>query len=270
MSYLRAFSTLGYPHASLEDCMSLAQKYDLDGVEVRALQGQIDLPAVLAKTYGSPEALAEKLGGAANSRRGVPIVAFGTSLRLIGSTPQERDAFLAFLPWAEALGVRWLRVFDGGKLADAAEIAEAVSTVRWWQTERAWRKATTEIMIETHDSLFNAAAIGRFVQAAPGTAILWDTHHTWKKGGEDPMETWSRISAHVVHVHVKDSISIPSARHPYTYALPGRGEFPIQPLIKELDRHFRGVVSLEWEKMWHPDIAPLEEALQSAKDRAWW
>ncbi len=250
--------------------MSLAQKYDLDGVEVRALQGRIDLPAVLAAAYGSPEALGEKLGGSGGPPRGVPIVAFDTSLRLIGLTPRDREDFLAFLPWAEALGVRWLRVFDGGKSGDAAEIEEAASTLRWWQTERAWRALSTEVMVETHDALSHADAIRRLVQAAPGTAILWDTHHTWKKGGEDPMETWSHISAHVVHVHVKDSLSIPSARHPYSYTLPGRGDFPMRPLIQELDRHFRGVVSLEWEKLWHPDIAPLEEALQSAKDRAWW
>ncbi|MBE7537289.1 MAG: sugar phosphate isomerase/epimerase [Opitutaceae bacterium] len=270
MSCLRAFSTLGMPQASLEQCMEVAQNFDLDGIEVRVLEGMIDLPAYLAKTHGSPEALAEKLGIGTELRKGVPIVAFGTSLKLIGSTAEERAAFLDFLPWAEALDVRWLRVFDGGKLADAAEIAEAAATVRWWQSERAWRKATPEIMVETHDALVNAAAVRRFVDAAPGAAVLWDAHHTWKKGGEDPLQTWARISESVVHVHVKDSISIPSARHPYTYTLPGRGEFPMRPLITELDRHFRGVVSLEWERMWHPNLAPLEEVLQCARDSKWW
>ncbi|MBP7141604.1 MAG: sugar phosphate isomerase/epimerase [Opitutaceae bacterium] len=270
MSCLRAYSTLGNPQASLEECLAVAQAFDLDAVEVRALGGTIDVPAVLARTYGSPEALAEKLGMRSGLRRGVPVVAFGTSLRLIGSTAKEKEAFLDYLPWAEALDVRWLRVFDGGKRADAAELAEAAATVRWWQAERAWRRTTPEIMIETHDALVNAPAIRRFLQAAPGTAILWDSHHTWKKGGEDPVKTWAQISECVVHVHVKDSVSIPSARHPYTYALPGRGEFPIRPLMSELDRHFRGVVSLEWERMWNPELAPLEEALQSAREARWW
>ncbi len=270
MSCLRAYSTLGNPHASLEECLDLAQAFDLDAVEIRALSGTTDVPAVLARTYGSPEALAEKLGVHSGLRKGVRVVAFGTSLRLIGSTAEERAAFLDFLPWAEALDVRWLRVFDGGKRADEAELAEAAATVRWWQAERAWRRAAPEIMIETHDALVNAAAIRRFVQVAPGTPILWDSHHTWRKGGEDPVETWAQISESVVHVHVKDSVSIPSARHPYSYTLPGRGEFPMRPLISELDRHFRGVVSLEWERMWNPELAPLEEALQSARDTRWW
>lgn len=270
MSCLRAYSTLGNPHASLEECLAVAQAYDLDAVEVRTLGGTTDVPALLARTYGSPEALAEKLGVRSGLRKGVPVVAFGTSLRLIGSTPQEREAFLDFLPWAEALGVRWLRVFDGGKRADAAELEEAAATVRWWQAERAWRRATPEIMIETHDALVNAAAIRRFIQAAPGTAILWDSHHTWKKGGEDPMDTWAQVSECVVHVHVKDSVPIPSARHPYSYVLPGKGEFPMRPLIAELDRHFRGVVSLEWERMWNPELSPLEEALKSAHETRWW
>ena len=86
-------------------------------------------------------------------------------------------------------------------------------------------------MVETHDSLFTADAMGRAVEAMPGLAILWDSHHTWKKGGEDPLYTWSRMRAHVVHVHLKDSSSVPSSRHPYTYVLPGTGEFPAAALV---------------------------------------
>jgi sugar phosphate isomerase/epimerase len=63
-------------------------------------------------------------------------------------------------------------------------------------------------MAETHDCLTATAAI-KTLQANLGEplAILWDTHHTWKKGGEDPAATWPEIKADVVHVHVKDSIS---------------------------------------------------------------
>lgn len=126
-------------------------------------------------------------------------------------------------------------------------------------------------MVETHDSLFTAAAIRRFLAAAPGTGILWDSHHTWKKGGEDPVLTWRAIRESVVHVHVKDSVSAPSARHPFTYVRPGEGEFPMAPLVAALRMDgFAGPVSLEWELMWHPYLAPLDEALASARARAWW
>lgn len=135
-------------------------------------------------------------------------------------------------------------------------------------TERGWK---ADVMVETHDSLFTAAAIGRFLAEAPGTAILWDSHHPWKRGGEDSVATWRAIRGSVVHVHVKDSVSVASAKHPFTYAKPGKGEFPMAPLVTALraDR-FAGPVSLEWEKMWHPDLGPLDEALTAARTNAWW
>jgi sugar phosphate isomerase/epimerase len=205
--------------------------------------------------------------------RGQPVrvAALNPSLKLAGAAPGDREKFLDYVPWAEAAGVRWLRVFDGGKNADAAELAQMTETVNWWRALRRERGWQADLMIETHDSLFTAAAIGRFLAVAPGTAMLWDSHHTWKKGGEDPVATWRAIQASVAHVHVKDSISVPSARHPFTYVLPGDGEFPILPLLAALraDR-FDGCVSLEWEKLWHPYLPSLDEALQVAAARNWW
>src|SRR5581483_8990905 len=152
----------------------------------------------------------------------VRVVAFGTSWRLAGGTDAERDAMLQFLPWADAAGVRWLRVFDGKSTAgEAATLAEAAASVRGWRDVRRARGGQADIMIETHDSLFTAETILHFLGAAPGTAILWDSHHTWKKGGEDPVKTWRAIRGSVAHIHVKDSTSVPSAKHPWTYTLPG-------------------------------------------------
>ena len=263
---LRCFSSLGCPDFSLGETLALATKHGIDGVELRALGGTVELPTYLAAQFGSPAALAKKL------RSGkIRVVALDTSFKLVGAAPGDREKFLACVPWAEALGVRWLRAFDGGQAANDAELASAAKTMNWWRTlrnERGWR---TDLMVETHDSLFTAAAIQRLLAVAPGAAILWDSHHTWKRGGEDPVATWRAVRASIVHVHVKDSISVPSARHPFTYVLPGAGEFPMAPLVATLRADgFAGPVSLEWEKLWHPYLGPLDEALRTAAERRWW
>ncbi len=266
MSLSRCFSSLGCPEFSLDETLALAERHRVPAVELRALDGTVELGDYFQRTYGSPEGLAARLRGSP-----VRIAAFNASLHLVGSTPIERDQLVAFAPWAEAAGARWLRVFDGGRLADAGEFTAAAEVIRWWRTLRQARGWRTDIMVETHDSLFTADAILRFVAAVPGTAILWDAHHTWKKGGEDPVATWRKIHAAVVHVHVKDSVSRPSARHPYTYVLPGEGDFPAAPLIATLAADaFAGPVSLEWERMWHPYLPPLDEALRVAGERGWW
>jgi sugar phosphate isomerase/epimerase len=268
MRLLRCLNTLGCAEFSLEEACALAAKHGLDGVEVRALGGTLDLAAYLRGQYGTPEELAEKLRSAGGAVR---VVAFNTSMKLVGGSAAERDQLIDIVPWAEALGVRWLRVFDGGKTAEEGELAQAVESLRWWREERAVHGWSADWMIETHDSLFTAAAIGRLRAAVSDVAILWDSHHTWKKGGEDPLVTWAAIRSGVVHVHVKDSVSVPSARHPFTYVLPGAGEFPMAPLVAELSAaKFAGPVSLEWERQWHPYLEPLDVALTTAAGRGWW
>ena len=263
---LRCFSTIGCPELSLEESLALAASHGIQAVELRALGGTAELPGYFAAQFGSPAKLAEQLGG-----NGVRVVALDTSLRLVGSNEQERGKFLEFVPWAEVAGVPWLRVFDGGKPGESATHDRMIDTLGWWRAlrrERGWR---TDLMIETHDSLLDAAAIKALVAAAADANILWDSHHTWKKGGEDPVATWRAIRGCVAHVHVKDSINVPSARHPFTYVLPGDGEFPIAPLLDVLRADgFAGAVSLEWERMWHPYLPPLAGALEAAAERGWW
>jgi sugar phosphate isomerase/epimerase len=212
MAYARIYSTLGSPALTLEETFALAAKHNLDGVELRALGGTIDLPGYFAATYGTPAALAARMAA-----QRMKVFSLDTSLHLAHSTAEERDAFLQFLPWAEALGVPRLRVFDGGKSADAATHRAMAETVAWWRALRAANGWRADLMVETHDALFTAASIREFLALAPGTGILWDTHHTWKTGREDPPVTWRAIAPHVVHLHVKDSVSIPGPKHPFTY-----------------------------------------------------
>lgn len=265
VSYKRAISTLGCAKLELFEAIDFAARHGLDALELRALAGSIDLPVHLAASFNTPAALADYLRACP-----VRIAAIDTSFRLTGSTNADRARLLDHVPWAEALGVPWLRVFDGEQ-AESARPKEAVETLHWWRQERAAHGWQTNIMIETHDSLFDAARIGRLLAAAPpDSAILWDSHHTWKRGGEDPLYTWRTIRPHIVHVHVKDSAGKPGAATNYDYVPPGQGEFPMARLADVLRGEFHGVVSLEWERFWHPSLAPLEVALGSASEAAWW
>lgn len=264
----RCFSSLGCAELSLEQTLALAARHDVPQVELRALRGSVDLAATFAADFGTPGRLGEALRTRAD---GVGIVAFNASLKLVGGSDVDREQLATLAPWADAAGVRWLRVFDGGRAADDAELSAAADTLEWWADLRRARGWRAQVMVETHDSLFTAAAIQRFLARVPGTAILWDAHHTWRKGGEDPLVTWPAIQRDVVHVHVKDSIAVPSARHPFTYVLPGDGDFPCRPLIAAIEGSgFAGAISLEWERLWHPYLPPLEEALRVAAERRWW
>ncbi|AVA19837.1 MULTISPECIES: sugar phosphate isomerase/epimerase [unclassified Rhizobium] len=261
-----AFSTLGCAELELDEALALAARHGLDAIEIRALGGMIDLPAYFAERFGTPAGLVHAL-----ERAPVAICALNTSMRLVGATPQAKEEFLRYLPWAEAAGIKALRIFDGGSTGDAGELSEALSTLEWWRETARREGFASDIMVETHDFLVHPDALGRFLEAAPDCALLWDTHHTWRKGGQDPAETWKQVRRNTRHLHVKDSISKPSGKLPYTYTPPAAGEFPMAALLSALaaDR-YDGVMSLEWERLWHADLPPLDHALREARQANWW
>ncbi|MDR2676038.1 MAG: sugar phosphate isomerase/epimerase [Opitutaceae bacterium] len=267
MPVQRSISTLGCPALSLGEALALAARFKLDALELRALSGTLDLPALFEKTLGPPEALAAELRGGP-----VRIHSMDTSLVLSRADEAGRRAFLRFLPWAEALGGLPLRVFDGAAGGPDGRAA-ALDTLRWWNDTRAANGWRSNMVIETHDSLLTGAVILDFANAAPdGTRILWDAHHTWKKGGEPPAATWRALAGVGSHLHGKDSASRADGRAAgHAYVLPGEGEFPMHELLAVLGGDgYAGAVTLEWERLWHPDLPPLETALESAARTKWW
>jgi len=264
--YTRTFSTLGCSEFEPAAIVALARKHHIPVLEIRGIAGSTDLPSVLEAHFGTPAAWASFLRE--NSLR---VCAFGTSFRLIGGSPADRDELLRYLPWAEAAGVPWLRVFDGGKTGGADEIAQGAETLATWREDKQKNGWQADWMVETHDALVTSPRLHAFFAAAPGARLLWDSHHTWKKGGEDPELTWQTVAAHTVHIHVKDSVSRPSSDGAdYTYVLPGEGEFPMPRLRQLLESsRYAGHLSLEWERLWHPYMPPLDSALAAASS-GWW
>jgi sugar phosphate isomerase/epimerase len=263
------FSTLGCPELSLPEVCGLAGEFAMPHLELRALCGRVDLPAC-AEEMGWPPAVAKKLisGG------GCRLVVAGSSFKLVGNSPAMRDEFLQYCAWADSWRAPYVRVFGGGTWGNALreeDYEQAAETVRWWRREQAARGWRTEMLLETHDA-FSAsdpcAELMRRLETPVG--VIWDSHHTWRLGGESPADSWSCLSAWVRHVHLKDSIDKPSARHPFTYVLPGEGQAPLSELVGLLrGQQYPGVISLEWEKLWHPYLPPLRAALIQLQGQPW-
>jgi sugar phosphate isomerase/epimerase len=265
---LHTFSTLGCPELDLDEAFALAARHGLHSLELRTLKGTTDLPAWFQTQYGSPAGLAAHL-----KHRRYKVCALGTSFKLVGHDDIDRAQLAHFVRWADEADVPWLRVFDGGKTGNAAEVAEATESLQWWREQRLKNNWAVDLMVETHDGFVRSDALSHLITQCPQINLLWDTHHTWKKGGEAPELTWKTIRKHVVHLHVKDSVSTPSpsGSHPYTYVLPGDGEFPMEALRTALKTdNYNGVMSLEWERMWHPYLPELDKALYHVRQTRWW
>jgi sugar phosphate isomerase/epimerase len=250
------FSTLGCGDLDLPGVLALAERWDIPSVELRSLGGTIDLPAHFEASFGTPERLTDFLRGQI-----VRIASVDTSAVLFDSGEDDRRTLRDIVPWARATNAKRLRVFDGGTTASEQELSSARPLLDWWQALATDQALPFTLAIETHDSLFDDRALEQFVDLYPHTEILWDTHHTWKRGGTDVATTWSRLADRTHHLHVKDSRA-DSSEQGYTYVAPGEGEFPFQQLIELLrNEDFDGTISLEWERFWHPELPDIEIAL---------
>jgi sugar phosphate isomerase/epimerase len=93
---------------------------------------------------------------------------------------------------------------------------------------------------------------------SPHFALLWDAHHSFVAGKEQPKDTWAALGRWMRHTHLKDSKAAGAERR---YVLTGTGEVPVREQVKVLAAGaYKGFYSFEWEKGWHPEIEEPEVA----------
>jgi sugar phosphate isomerase/epimerase len=87
---------------------------------------------------------------------------------------------------------------------------------------------------------------------------IWDAVIPWA-AGEAPEDTARALSGRIAMVQVKDA-------HGTEPVLPGTGEVPLPRILATLADHgWSGVLSVEWERAWYPELPPLDEAITAAK-----
>ena len=263
------FSTLGCVELSFSQICELAGEFHIPGLELRGMGGRMDMPEYCVAEKLTPERMLDIC-----QRQQTQLVVAGSSVKLTSAAAKDRTELLSLGAWAEALRIPFVRVFGGGTWGQPlteADYARAVELVNWWRAEKAARHWQVELILETHDA-FSASepCLNLNQRLAQPLHLIWDTHHTWRVGCESPAHTWEKIGELVRHVQIKDSVDRPSARHPYTYVLPGDGQMPLRDVIALLRREkYAGFVSLEWERFWHPYLPPLREALARLASEAW-
>jgi len=263
------FSTLGCADLPLKAVFELAGEFHIPGIELRGIGGRMDMPQYCNEEGLTPVRIRDLC-----KQHQTRLIVAGSSIKLASASDQDQAELQTIGAWAESLGMSYVRVFGGGTWGESltdVEYARAVDVVRWWRKERAARNWQVDLLLETHDA-FSASEPCRKLNRllTQPLMLIWDAHHTWRIGGEAPGFTWEAIGPWVRHVQFKDSVDKPSARHPYTYVMPGDGQMPLREVITILEREqFEGYVSLEWERHWHPYLPPLRDALLRLQAEDW-
>lgn len=122
-------------------------------------------------------------------------------------------------------------------------------------------KKNIKILLETHDELSTGYDVHRIFKNKElnNCGVLWDIAHSIR-AGEDILTTLKYLKDYIYHIHIKDWIKL-NEKEDY-YVLLGAGVLPLEKLLLELQKiNYSGYLSLEWEKIWIPEIEESDIAI---------
>lgn len=258
--YPIAFSTLGCPAWSWKTILETAERLGYGGIEIRGVAGEMDLPKV-------PEFQGARL---AETRKdlaalGIVVSDLGASSQMHQKDPTVREKQLdegrRFIDLAQAMGVKYVRMF-GDKIPEGESKDEVMKRVvdGFRQMAEYAKPAGVTVLIESHGDFTRAPDLEQILSrvGSPQFALLWDAHHSFVAGQEQPKDTFARLGKWMRHTHLKDSKPAGAERR---YVLTGAGEVPVREQVKVLAAGgYQGFYSFEWEKKWHPEIEEPEVA----------
>ena len=298
---LLAFSTLGCPDWSFDEIVSRGVEYGYDGVEIRLIERETDL--LKRPEFRSPQ-LAGRKRQLADA--GFRVCGLSSSVRFEEADRQVRAAQIAagraYCELAVELGASFVRVFGDMLRVDDDEVSQLDWIASGLQSLGDYAGTLgIGILIETHGDFCRSDNMVKLMNrvTSPAVGVLWDTHHPWRFHGEPIADTWAALGKWTRHTHWKDSVTRPAqlaepvsvevahqiaeaaklahatnTGHQHAdYALFGGGEFPARDCLHRLLADgYSGWFSLEWEKMWHPQIEVPEIAVRlfSQKFRELW
>jgi sugar phosphate isomerase/epimerase len=259
-----AFSTLACPGWEWPKILDFAHAHGFSAIELRGLQGSMDLPA-------SPIFAADRIEQTKKEihAKDLRIACVSSSANLYVEESTKRAQQLAdarrFIDLASTLGAPNVRVFGGKSESDKSPVPDEETKKRVAAglrelSQYSGPKGVT-VIIESHDHFTASATLKDVLTAADSehVGLLWDAHHTFATSNEDPEFTVKQLGRWIRHTHLKDSTGSGEDRK---YVLTGRGNVPIERQIKALQSiGYKGFYCFEWEKVWHPDLEDPEIAV---------
>lgn len=235
-------------------------------IELRGIEGEMDLTK-------RPELTGARLGQTLKdlAALGLRISDLGASARMHESDPAKRAAQMdegrRFIDLAHALGAPYVRVF-GDQVPEGedrkAVMARVIAGLR--ELGEHARGSGVGVIIESHGDFTDSPTLLALLKGAamPSVGLLWDAHHTFVAGKEQPAVTFKALQPYIRHTHLKDSRPEGAG---VRYVLTGTGTVPVRETVAVLARGgYKGYYCFEWEKTWHPEIEEPEVAFPQYAD----
>ena len=244
------FSSLACPGWTVEQIADTARRFGYEGIEWRLADGELLGPR-------TPDEVWERIASC-----GVEAVCLDTSAVFVQADEEARRKAqrhtAAMAERALQIGVPCIRVFGGAMPAGHTREALLESTRRALAEAVYEVPAGVDVLVETHDAWCRGPEVAQLVRGIDRLGVLWDIAHTMRIG-EAPADTIRHTGVPGL-VHIKDT-----AGEALTHL--GEGELDLEEAIDVLvGAGYDGWVSVEWEKLWHPELDEADVALPKAID----
>lgn len=269
--------TMGTPEYKLLDALSLFTEIGLDGAEI-----------VYQKDYGcglwrdTDKREIERVKKFANEHnfKIVALTPYANRINSLNAEEREEDSrkLKDCIQLASNLGASVIRIY-GGKFIKGKDSlwdekkAMLVDTLR--ELGNFAGRYNVTLAVETHfntmtDTAHSAANIIEKVDHK-NVGVLYDQPNLSFQGTEDYKEAIKLLSGHIVYVHVKDFVfkgedkkfvasaveTVKKTERNVVSRIPGQGIIPWKEILKLLKEiGYRGALSLEYERRWHPQDLP--------------
>ena len=248
------FSTLGCTEYSLDEALALAQRFEISALELRGLCGEMNIRK-MAELLPENRAITKQKF----HKYGVVPLILGTSCSFHDESKFDNfiEEGIFAIDTAREIGFRGIRAFGnnikGGEDECLERIARGISTLCEYASDKG-----VEVLLETHGDVNTGSRLGKVAEICGKYAnfgLVWDVCHTRNTYSENWRDFCDDFRTLIRHVHLKDVT-------PEGLVLPGKGTLPLREMAEYLVANgYDGAFSLEWERKWHPELPPIEDAL---------
>jgi sugar phosphate isomerase/epimerase len=259
---LLSFSTLGCPGWTFTQIVDFAVANQYDGIEMRGILKQLDLPKCKEFSNGLNIKDTKQL----MEDKKLQFVDLGSSCTLHFSERSERQKNLdegkRFIDLAAAIDCPNVRVYPNNFIKGQEKVQTIELIASGLLELGEYAKGTgVRVLMETHGDLVYIADIKTVMESAihPQVGLVWDPANMYLETKESPTTAYQELHSYIHHAHIKDAKKVDGKIGFYFL---GEGDLPIFRAIDALYKGgYKGYYSFEWEKLWHPEIAEPELAL---------
>jgi sugar phosphate isomerase/epimerase len=256
-----AFSTLGCPQWELKRIAQAAHVYGYTAIELRAIGGDLDLLNRPEFQPGTVETTRRWLADQTLS-----VCCVDSSCTFDSRNADERrkqvDVAVRHCELAANLGAPLTRIFPD-KIQTGATRSETRDNIAACLRAVAQRAPDgVRVGLETHGDFARGQAAAEIIRLAdhPSVALIWDVANSLA-AGDLIKESACEVGPFLAHVHLRDARPVKDHEH-WLPVLAGRGVVSFAATVNVLfDLNYKGYISFEWEKYWHPEIEEPEVAL---------